>query len=716
MLNIKVALGVNVDLLFDYLSELEVKVGARVVVPFRNRDMVGVVFEINAEHECEKKKIKQVKKILDHTPLLSEHDMKFIHWASNYYHEPVGLVVMHTFPKLMRDAKNDCEKNVAYINCDLGKAKLSGKQQELHQWLSISSRSCSKWHLISAGFKEATILALEKKAGIAKTSIEASKPYASQPSLVTLNDLQENAVKLITATPKHEVFLLDGITGSGKTEVYLEVIDEVLSTGKKVLILLPEIGLTPQILARFKRRFNTNMAVLNSELSDAQRQANWMQIILNEANIIIGTRLAIFTPIANLGLIVVDEEHDSSFKQQSGFRYMARDLAIVKAKMLDIKIVLGSATPSLESYYNAKVGKYKKIQLAKRAGAAKLPEVRLIDLRARKLRHGLSPDLITAITKHIADDKQVLLFLNRRGYCPVILCHSCGWSAKCQSCDTSYTYHKKNNYLFCHICNGKKMVVNNCEACNSTELLQVGFGTEKLEEHLSEIFPDTKVTRADRDVVNKNNTLSDILSSAYTGQPQILLGTQMLAKGHDLPNLTLVGIIDADGALYSSDFRASEKLMQNIIQVSGRAGRSDYRGEVLIQTHLPEHSFFQAALSAKYDKYSAMALLERANSGMPPYGSLALLRVEATRAETAFNYLAKVRGLININSYAGVQVLGPMSAPMPKKSGKYHAQLLIHGMSKPKVHAFVKQMLLKINMQKNNNVKWDIDIDPQEML
>jgi primosomal protein N' (replication factor Y) (superfamily II helicase) len=716
MQNIKVALGINVDLLFDYLTELDVKVGARVIVPFRNKDMVGVVFETNAKHECPQKKIKQVKKVLDDIPLLLKHDMDFILWASNYYHEPIGLVVMHAFPKLMRNINSDVEKNIAYINCELDKPKLSGKQKELYEWLAGFPKGSSKWQLLSAGFKEKTILALEKKAGIVKTNITINEPYTFQPGLVALNDMQDNAVNLITATPKHEVFLLDGITGSGKTEVYLEVIDKILAAGKKALILLPEIGLTPQILARFKRRFNTNIAVLNSELSDLERLSSWMQIILNEANIIIGTRLSIFTPIANLGVIVVDEEHDSSFKQQSGFRYMARDLAIVKAKMLDIKIILGSATPSLESYYNAKVGKYKKIQLASRAGSAKLPEVKLIDLRARKLRHGLSPDLITAITKHIAGSKQVLLFLNRRGYCPVILCHSCGWSAKCQNCDASYTYHKKNNYLFCHICNSKKAIMNNCEACNSSELLQVGFGTEKLEEQLSAIFPDTKITRADRDVINKNNTLSDVLRSAYAGDPQILLGTQMLAKGHDLPNLTLVGVIDADGALYSSDFRASEKLMQNIVQVSGRAGRSDYMGEVLIQTHLPDHRFFQAALSAKYTKYSEIALLERANSGMPPYGSLALLRVEASHAETAFNYLVKVRGLININDYTGVQILGPMSAPMPKKSGKYHAQLLIHGISKHKVHKFIKQLLLKINQQKYNNVKWSIDIDPQEML
>ena len=715
MQSIKVAIGVNVDLLFDYLTELEVQVGARVIVPFRNKDMVGVVFEVGAQHECEQKKIKQVKKVLDQVPLLAKHDIDFLLWASNYYHEPIGLVAMHAFPKLMRAASAQIQ-SAAYISCDLGKTKLPQKQKELYEYLNGIPEGCSKWHLLSAGFKEKTILALEKKAGIAETSHIAKAPYVARASLVTLNEMQNNAVEVITAAPKHEVFLIEGITGSGKTEVYLEAIDKVLAKGKKALVLLPEIGLTPQILARFKRRFDTNIAILNSELSDVERLASWMQINLNEASIIIGTRLAIFTPIQNLGLIVVDEEHDGSFKQQSGFRYMARDLAIVKAKMLDIKIILGSATPSLESYYNAEVGKYKKIQLASRAGAAKLPEVRLIDLRARKLQHGLSQDLIATITKHIAAGKQVLLFLNRRGYCPVILCHSCGWSAKCQNCDASYTYHKKSNYLFCHICNSKKAVMDKCGACDGTELLQVGLGTEKLEEHLVELFPDTKITRADRDVVNKNNTLSDILSSAYAGEPQILLGTQMLAKGHDLPNLTLVGVIDADGALYSSDFRAGEKLMQNIVQVSGRAGRSDYTGEVLIQTHLPDHSFFQAALSAKYKDYSKIALLERAHSGMPPYGSLALLRVETSHAETAFNYLAKIRSLSNINAYSGVQLLGPMSAPMPKKSGKYHAQLLIHGISKQKVHSFIKQLTLTINQLKHNSVKLNIDIDPQEML
>lgn len=711
---IKVAISVNVAVLFDYAADGLVQVGARVIVPFRNRDTVGIVFEVDAEHECDKKKIKTVKKVLDEEPFLTSLDIEFLLWASNYYHEPIGLVAMHAFPKLMRDVSS-CEiTNTSYKKGELGKAKLPQKQKELYEYLASLPQGCSKWQLLSRGFKEKTILSLEKKGAICETDAIALSPYVSAPSLVALNKAQSDAVETMSA--EQGVFLLEGITGSGKTEVYLELIDKVLAKGQKALVLLPEIGLTPQILSRFQRRFNTNIAVLNSELSDIERLAFWMQINLSEANIIIGTRLAVFTPIYDLGLIVVDEEHDGSFKQQSGFRYMARDLAVVKAKMLGINIVLGSATPSLESYYNANLGRYKKIQLASRAGTAQLPVVKIIDLRARKLRHGLSEDLITAIAKHINAKKQVLLFLNRRGYCPVILCHSCGWSAKCPNCDASYTYHKKHNYLFCHVCDSKKAAMTHCETCNSTELLQVGIGTEKLEEHLSELFPDTKITRADRDVVSKNNTLSDILSSAYAGEPQILLGTQMLAKGHDLGNITLVGIIDADGALYSSDFRAPEKLMQNIVQVSGRAGRADYSGEVLIQTHLPDHSFFQSALSAKYQDYSKVALQERAYSQMPPYGSLALLRVEASCGQTALNYLARVRGMVNPSSYPGVQVLGPMSAPMPKKSGKYHAQLLIHGISKPRVHSFIKSLIAKIHQLKNSRVKWSIDVDPQEML
>lgn len=720
---IKVGLPVHINELFDYLlTDIIPPLGARVVVPFGKRTLVGVVLDFADESQLPVAKLKTVLSCLDREALISSIDIKLVFWASNYYHEPIGIVVSNLFPVYLRANNNiDAVANNYYMIDDASgvkRLKKSPQQDNLYAFISQFQQGVSHWQLLYNGYKDSSINALLQKKHIKKVSfLKDYRGNKCKPSAITLNVEQNTAIAAIDAVQNHQVFLLEGITGSGKTQVYLEVIAKVLAAGKQALVMLPEIGLTPQILQCFKARFDVNIVALHSKLSEVARFAAWMQVVSGEARLVIGTRLSVFTPIPDLGIIIIDEEHDASFKQQTGFRYSARDLAIVKAKMSDVRVVLGTATPSLESYYNAEKERYSRLKLLNRAGGANLPKVSLVDMRNKKLAHGLSPAVITAIGRHLAQDCQVLLFLNRRGYSPVVLCHSCGWSAKCPRCETNYTYHKGRNMLYCHSCEAQKQALKRCVDCDSEEILQVGLGTERLEEGLLELFPDTLITRVDRDMVSRKVGVGELLQSAYTGKSQILVGTQMLAKGHHLPKLTLVAIIDADGALYSSDFRAIERLMQTIVQVAGRSGRAEIAGEVLIQTHFPDNHFLQCVVSSGYPSFIQSALAERAKSSMPPYAALALLTVEALELKVALDFLAEIRSKSDSFIFAGVQMLGPMTAAIPKRSGKYRAQILIHGVNKATLQGFLKLMMTVVYKSKDiRKVRWALDVDPMEVL
>lgn len=719
---IRVALPVNIDELFDYLPmpELTPQIGCRVLVPFGRRKLVGVVLDITDHSAIAEAKLKAIISYLDKQTLLQAQDVKFINWAKAYYHEPIGQVVAAALPCLLRqDISLTTDMFATYMVAPMAVKVKSAQQLALYKFVSEQIAGSSYFSMLKRGYSRRTITALlAKKILVISDNISTDTTTCLvKDDQIVLNDEQQIAVESIATSRSDEVFLLEGITGSGKTQVYMEAIAATLKLGKQVLVLLPEIGLTPQTLRRFKVKFSVNIAVLHSRLSESVRFATWMEAVTGQARLVIGTRLAIFTPMPDLGMIIIDEEHDLSFKQHSGFRYMARDLAVVKAKMYNIKLVMGTATPSLETYNNAQAGRYTHLSLTKRAAGASLPTISLIDLRNKRVEYGLTAPLIKEIKSHLAADNQVLLFLNRRGYCPVILCHSCGWSAKCEACDSNYSYHKEKQLLFCHSCNSKKTLMSKCGNCNSTELIQVGLGTEKLAEGVEKIFPDTKIIRVDRDAVTANNTLEDLLASAYAGASQVIVGTQMLAKGHHLPKLTLVAILDADGALYSSDFRATERLMQTIVQVAGRAGRGDTPGKVVIQTHMPGNAFLQSVLQNSYNDFINMALNERSQASMPPYTALALLTADANSLGVALNFLKRIRA-DNIKYLpSGVTMLGPMTAVLSKRSGKYRGQVLIHSLAKNTLQDFLAMLVPKINTVKTpSDLRWFIDVDPLEML
>jgi primosomal protein N' (replication factor Y) (superfamily II helicase) len=718
---IKVAIPVHVNGLFDYLPGVEIpSIGSRVLVPFGRRSLVGIVIDNNSQSNLQRSKLKEIVACMDKSPILTGKDVDCVVWASSYYHEPIGLVAATFVPSLLRQADSAGKVEVKHyaLNKDASCKGLSKKQQELYKLLANKKQAISYWDILSSGFRDKTVSALVAANIIEPVVNTACCDLSSKilPSKVDLNLEQRAAVENILESNNYSTFLLEGITGSGKTQVYLETIAAAIAAGGQALVLLPEIGLTPQTLRRFQDKFDLKIAVIHSRLTEIERLSAWMQAYTGEARLVIGTRSAVFTPMPDLKIIVVDEEHDLSFKQQSGFRYSARDIAVVRAKTLDIKIILGSATPALESYNNVAVGRYKSLQLTHRAGGANLPDISLIDMRGKKLKYGLSENLIKAIERHIKNECQVLLFLNRRGYSPVLFCHNCGWSAECKRCDSNYTYYKDKNSLSCHRCNSRRSAPSQCGKCNSDSLCDVGVGTEKLEAGLKEIFPEVQITRVDRDVVSASNPLEVVLDDAYQGKSQILVGTQMLAKGHHLPKLTLVAVIDADGALYSSDFRATEKLMQTVVQVAGRSGREDIKGEVMIQTHLPDNRFLQSALHEGYSKYVTLALAERAQASLPPYASLALLNAEAMDAGLPIDFLAMVREKASAYISPGIAVLGPMAAALPKKSGKYRAHLLLHGMSKVALQQFLRQLLGEIaSMKYSSKVRWHLDVDPQEM-
>jgi primosomal protein N' (replication factor Y) len=559
---------------------------------------------------------------------------------------------------------------------------------------------------------------LEKKALV--TSFEQPCLQASaEPMLPApqLNEEQQAAVEQVaTSDDQYRAFLLQGITGSGKTEVYLALVEQVIARGDQALVLVPEISLTPQLTRRFRRRLATPIAALHSGLNDSQRLCAWSMAASGQARVVIGTRSALFTPMPRLALVIVDEEHDGSLKQQDGFRYHARDLALVRARNRGVPILLGSATPSLESLHNAEKGLYRYLHLTRRAAGANPPKVHLLDVRRRPMEHGLSDLLLQQIQRHLEQQGQVLLFLNRRGYAPLLMCHACGWSTDCPRCDAHMTLHHHNRRLQCHHCGHERPAPEQCPECGEESLYIPGAGTERIEQALLEHFPDVAISRIDRDTTRRKGSLDEKLAQARSGEARILIGTQMLAKGHDFPNVSLVGILDTDQGLFSSDFRGTEHMAQLIIQVAGRAGRAERPGEVYIQTHHPDHPLLQTLLNEGYGGFAHAALEERRQAHFPPFAHMTVLRAEATRREAALDFLREARDLFSDMNTREVDAYGPLPAPMEKRAGRFRAQLILQCAQRKPLHQLLRRWIPAIGKLKSaGRVRWSVDVDPQDM-
>jgi primosomal protein N' (replication factor Y) len=732
----RVALAIPLHKQFDYLlpdslfnTEVDNLVGCRVRVPFGGqRQMVGVICEINPHCDYAPDKLKKISQLIDTAPLLSKPLWSLLRWAAFYYQHPFGDVFQQAIPTLLRQGKTAAFKSTEYWQLSQADFNLDDFKNAKRQQQALTLLQKDK--LTTEQLKEQAVSrqilnALQEK-GLIKTvalqpqcDLDWPKRFCESPQKPRLT--AEQAIAVTTVTQQMErfsCFLLEGITGSGKTEVYLNILKPVLQAGKQVLVIVPEIGLTPQTVQRFQNRFNVPVYLKHSGLNAREQLDTWLHGKQGSAAIIIGTRSAVFSDCKDLGLIIIDEEHDSSFKQQDGFRYHARDFAIKRAYQENVPIVLGSATPSLETLHNALQGKYQHLHLTQRAGNAKPPSCSLINLSGLPLKSGLSPQLIELMQQHLAKNNQVILFLNRRGYAPVLMCHECGWLLKCPRCDAFYTYHKSANYLHCHHCASTLPVPQQCPDCGSTQLITTGVGTEQLEETLQTLFPDHPTIRIDRDNTRKKKSLNQYLSDINKGKYKILLGTQMLAKGHHFPDVTLVALIDVDGALFSNDFRASERLAQLFTQVAGRAGRADKKGQVVLQTHHPEHSLLQELINNGYLAFSRNALQQRVLAMLPPNSYQALLRAEAMNATQAENFLTLCRQILEqlvdtTKTNNKLLILGPIPAAMERRAGKYRFQLLLQSEQRSVISLTLQQALTRLdNLPEGRKVKWSIDVDP----
>lgn len=729
---IRVAIPVPLRQCFDYLppSECEFELlepGMRILVPFGRRKQVGIIDELTDSTTIKPSRLKRAYKVLDEKPLFNHDLIALCRWASQYYHHSLGEVYHAALPVLLRQEQAlSVSQSYQWALTDSGWQVDNIPVRAVRQVALMQCMRQSKQGVAESVIKEhashwkATLRQFEAKGWVKRKAQCNSKDkveVACEQAL-TLNPAQQKIVSALhSALGAFSVNLLHGVTGSGKTEVYLQVISRVLAQGCQVLMLVPEIGLTPQLIQRFSRRFAVPMAVFHSALSDNERAQNWTQVRNGQARIVIGTRSAVFAPLLKPGLIVVDEEHDISFKQQDGFRYHARDLAVMRARFEQIPIVLGSATPSLESFWNADQGRYHLMQLPERAGAATHPDMRLIDLRHQRLDEGLSEVLINKIREHVEKNGQVLLFLNRRGFAPTLLCHDCGWVSHCARCDAHLTLHQASGWLRCHHCGREQRPERSCPDCGSVDLRPIGLGTERVEEALRRHFPQQRISRIDRDTTRRKGAMEKKLKRAESGQDQILLGTQLLAKGHHFPQLTLVAILDCDQGLFSADFRSAERMVQLILQVSGRAGRADRQGEVLIQTHHPDHELLQNAMGQDYRTLIRALLQERQMAHWPPYSFLALLRAEATQVDKPILFLQEAATCVEQSNMTGqLMVLGPVPAPMEKRAGRYRAQLLLQSGDRGSLHQLLSRWLPQIEALKSaRQVRWSVDIDPQDM-
>ncbi|OVZ55174.1 primosomal protein N' [Pigmentiphaga sp. NML080357] len=717
---VRVALDVPLPGLFDYRAPRAVVPGVRVIVPFGRRELVGIVMETPPAPAVDTGQVKEVVQILDDLPPLPADWLKLATFAADYYQRPVGEVMLPALPGPLR-------KPAAYQ----GKRAGGGPVARLDARAARSTKAKKK-------------AANDESECLRSTPVEgalASMPPSSPP-LPTLNPAQQEAVDALAALSGFKPVLLHGVTGSGKTEVYLRMAERVLGQGRQVMLLVPEINLTPQLENVFRRRLEAiagkaGVAVLHSGLADGERLEAWLRAVRGQARVLLGTRLSLFTPLPELGLIVVDEEHDPSYKQQEGLRYSARDLAIWRARERGVPVVLGSATPSLETWHHAQSGRYLLLTLPQRALAAEPPRIRLLDTRNQRLKQGLAPQLVQAVAQRLEQGEQSLIFLNRRGYAPVLHCDACGWVSGCNRCSAYMVLHRQpprvpggpgRHELRCHHCGWQHRVPAACPDCGNQDLQPMGRGTQRLEEHLGELFPGARIARIDADSTRRKGSAQELFARMHAGEIDILVGTQMVAKGHDFQNLGFVGVLNADAMLFSHDFRAPERLFAQLMQVAGRAGRAGTPAEVYIQTGYPEQPLYQALVRHDYPGFARYALKEREAAGLPPFAYQALLTAEARELAQAQGFLAQARSLaeapdtengIDLSQAAElsrITLYDPVPLRVVRVANVERAQLLVESDSRPALQGFLRAWAAALpRLASASRVRWHLEVDPLEI-
>jgi primosomal protein N' (replication factor Y) len=721
---VRVALDIPLSTLFDYfLAENMTAVeGQRVVVPFGRKQVVGVVMECVPSSDLAAERIKAVVQVLHDVPPMPAELLKLLRFCSDYYHHPVGMTVMSALPARLRGSLPVALKQALTYSLSASGRALDLAQLPKRKAVQLRILTALQQHPLSV--TQVRLLSPTAPATL-KLLVDAGWVEASDANLAPANFVfneahqltaeQQAAVNAVNQAQGYNTFLLHGVTGSGKTEVYVHLLQQVLQRGGQVLLLVPEINLTPQLEYYFRSRFpDTELVSLHSGLNEGERTQNWLLAQAGRARIILGTRLAVFTPLPHLGLIIVDEEHDASFKQQDGLRYSARDVAIFRANERGVPIVLGSATPSLESYYNARNGRYSMLKLSERASElAQLPSVRCINISNALLPEGISKELQAALGECLLRGEQSLVFINRRGYSPVLMCTACGWMSDCPNCAGKMVLHLKDRRLRCHHCGYQARVPHACPTCGNADLQPVGIGTQRIETVLQAHFPAARVLRVDRDSTRNKGTWNAMRKQIQDEAVDILVGTQMLAKGHDFHNLTLVCVLNPDSALYSGDFRASEKLFAQLAQVAGRAGRGNKPGEVLVQTAFPEHPLFRALRAHDYDTWAATLLAEREQAGFPPFVFQVLLRAEGKLEAEVYEFMQLAR-----SAAAGlalpVEIYGVVPAAMPRRANHIRVQLLVQSDTRKNLQQFLRIWRPMLDALPAKKLRWSLDIDPME--
>jgi primosomal protein N' (replication factor Y) (superfamily II helicase) len=714
--------------LFDYMPPAEsapalierLRPGLRVRVPFGRRELIGVLLEILPDTDIAAAQLKAALEVLDDEPVLPAELLKLLMWSADYYHHALGECLSQALPADLRKGEPLLANEQRWRLTVAGKGLPEGalpraRQQSQALAVLLHEGSLAAADLPRFEIKREHLRALQEKGLVERfvataldqpAALKNEVEAALQPS-----GEQAEAIRGVAAgLGAFGVFLLDGVTGSGKTEVYLQLLTEVIARGEQALVLIPEIGLSPQTCARFERRLAAPVAVLHSGLNDSERLAAWRRARSGQAGVVLGTRSAVFTGFRKLGLIIVDEEHDSSYKQQDGFRYSARDVAIKRAADSGIPIVLGSATPSLESLHNALSGRYRHLRLTERAGAAALPSIEIVDIRHAPMRDGLAPTVLSNIEATLSRGEQALVFLNRRGFAPTLLCHDCGWIAQCARCDARLTVHLGERRLICHHCTYLESLPGRCPQCKSSQLESRGPGTERLEQALTALFPQFPVIRVDRDTTQRKHAMRDKVAEIRQGQPSILVGTQMLAKGHHFPDVTLVVMVDLDGGLFSADLRGPERMGQVLTQVAGRAGRAQKSGRVLLQTHYPQHPLIEGLVRDDYQAFATRLLAERQLTGAPPFAYFALVRADAKTLHDAETLLGDLRSALESEA---TTCYGPLPAPMARRAGLFRAQLLLSAPQRAPLHRALDRLVRCAEQHPvGRRVKWSIDVDP----